>query len=135
MEGISEVAEARHVLYEEFDRYNKHQVHSTTGEIPSICFERAIGEGNSLFRPFSIRKPYTSRDDVFCLRVERMINAYRRVSLFGHEIQVPNAPLWEYVDIHMVPDLQKNIMKFRIWCNECTFHSLTLPLEGFRVYI
>jgi len=134
LEGISQVAEARHVLYEELDRYNNHQVHSTTGEIPSIRFQRAIGEGNSLFRPFSIPEPYTSRDDVFCLREERTINAYRRISLFGHEIQVPDAPLREQVDIHMIPDLEKNVMNLRIWCNKRMVHSLSLPLDGFRVH-
>jgi hypothetical protein len=51
-----------------------------------------------------------------------MINTYRRASLFGHAIQVSNAPLREYVDIRMVPYLEKNIMNFRIWHNEC-IHS------------
>lgn len=133
LEGVGEVVEARYDLQEELDRYNNHQVHSTTGEIPSIRFESAITEGNSLFRPFSIPRPYTSPNDVFCLREKRMINSYRRISLFGHDIQVPNAPLRQYVDIHMVPDLEKNIMDIRIWWNERMVHSLTLPLEGFRV--
>ncbi|OGO14926.1 MAG: hypothetical protein A2Z14_16925 [Chloroflexi bacterium RBG_16_48_8] len=135
LENIAEAAEAREVLHEELDRYNNHQVHSTTQEIPRIRFEKAIDEGNSLFRPFSIPEPFTSPDDVFCLREKRMINAYRRISLFGHDIQVPNTPLREYVDIHMVPNLEKNIMNIRIWWKERMVHSLTLPLEGFRVHI
>jgi len=134
LERIGEVVEARFVLYEEIDRYNNHQVHSTTGEIPNIRFERAIAEGNSLFRPFSLPRPYTSPKDVFCLRERRMVNAYRRISLFGHEIQVPNVPLREEVDIHMVPDLDKNIMEIRIWWNDCMAHSVTLPLQGFGVH-
>lgn len=134
LENIGEVAEARDVLHEELDRYNNHQVHSTTKEIPSIRFERAVTEGNSLFRPFSIPEPYTSANDVFCLREKRMVNAYRRISLFGNDIQVPNTPLREYVDIHMAPDPEKNIMDLRIWWNAVMVHSLTLPLEGFRVH-
>lgn len=134
LERIGEVVEARSVLHEELDRYNNHQVHSTTGEIPNIRFERAIAEGNSLFRPFSLPRPYTSPKDVFCLRERRMVNGYRRISLFGHEIQVPNVPLREEVDIHMVPDLDKNIMEIRIWWDNRLAHSVTLPLQGFRVH-
>jgi len=101
LENIGEVVEAREVLHDKLDRYNNHQVHSTTREIPRIRFERAVAEGNSLFRPFSIPEPYTSPDDVFCLREKRMVNAYRRISLFGIDIQVPHTPLREYVDVHM----------------------------------
>lgn len=63
-----------------------------------------------------------------------MVNAYRRISLFGHEIQVPNVPLREEVDIHMVPDPDKNIMEIRIWWDDHMAHSVTLPLQGFRVH-
>ena len=135
LENFRELADAREVLQEELDRYNNHQVHSTTGEIPRIRFERALAEGNSLIRPFSLPEPYTSPDDVFCLREKRMVNAYRRISLFGHDIQVPNTPLRVYVDIHMVPDPDKNTIDIRIWWNSSMVHSLTLPLEGFRVHL
>jgi hypothetical protein len=135
LENIAESVEATEVLQDELDRYNNHQVHSTTGEIPRIRFEKALAEGNSLFRPFSFPEPYTSLDDVFCLRERRMVNAYRRISLFGHEIQVPKTPLREYVDVHMVPDLGKSIMNIRIWWDNTMIHSLSLPLKGFRVHL
>jgi hypothetical protein len=44
-----------------------------------------------------------------------MVNGYRLISLFGHNIQVPQTPLREYVDVHMVPDLEKSMMDIRIW--------------------
>lgn len=116
-------------------RGDDHQVHSTTREIPNIRFARAMADSNSLFRPFSLPKPYTSSKDVFCLRERRIVNAYRRISLFSHEIQVPNVPLRENVDIHMVPDPQKNIMEIRIWWDDKMAHSLSLPLQGFRVHL
>ena len=59
LENIDSIEEGRAVLREELDRYNNHQVHSTTGEIPSMRFARALKEGNSLFRPFALPKPYT----------------------------------------------------------------------------
>jgi hypothetical protein len=135
LENISAVEDVRLVLKEEVERYNNHQVHSTTKEIPSIRFNRARRDGNSLFRPFSLPKPYTSPKDVFCLRETRVVNGYRRISLFNHTIEVPNVELYEDVDIHMVPDTAKQIMEIRIWWNAKMVHAVALPLEGFRVHL
>lgn len=63
-----------------------------------------------------------------------MVNAYSRISLFGHDIRVPHTPLREYVDIHMVSDPENNIMDLHIWLNDRMVHSLTRPLDGFRVH-
>lgn len=135
LENISSMEEARSVLREEVHRYNYHQVHSTTGEIPNIRFEKAKKLDNSLFRPFSLPKPYTSPKDVFCLRETRVVDGYRRISLFNHIIEVPNVELYEDVDIHMIPDTTKQAMEIRIWWNEKMVHSVDLPLQGFRVHL
>jgi len=63
-EGVKTIQGAQEVLENEVNRYNYHQVHSTTGEIPIIRFERAIKEKNSLFREFEIPPPYTSVKDI-----------------------------------------------------------------------
>ena len=93
IEKLTAIEEVRAVLREELDRYNNHQVHYTTGEVPSIRFDRARKEGISLFRPFVLPKPYTSTKDVFCLREKRTVNGYRKISVFNHEIPVPYVPL------------------------------------------
>ena len=131
LENLSVIEEARSVLKEELDRYNNHQVHSTTGEIPSIRFEKARKEGNSLFRPFVLPKPYTSAKDVFCLREKRMVNGYRKISFFNHEIEVPNVPLREEIEIHLVPDIQRDALEMRIWWENQMVHSVYLPLKDF----
>jgi hypothetical protein len=133
-ENLSAMEEVRSVLKAEVDRYNNRQVHSTTGEIPNIRFQKAKKEGNSLFRKFTIPKPYRSPKDVFCLRTSRMVNGYRRISLFKHQIEVPNVPLREDVDVHLVPDLTKQLMHIRIWWKDKMVHSMSLPLHGFRVH-
>ncbi len=69
--------------------------------------EKAGKEGNRLFRPFALPKPYTSAKDVFCLREKRMVNRYRKISLFNHEIAVPNVPLKEEVEVHLLPDTRR----------------------------
>lgn len=135
LENIATMEEARPVLREEVHRYNYQHVHSTTGEIPNIRFEKAKQLGNSLFRPFSLPKPYTSPKDVFCLRETRVVDGYRRISLFNHVIEVPDVELYEDVDIHMIPDTTKQAMEIRIWWNETMVHSVDLPLQGFRVHL
>ena len=133
-ENITTFEETRSVLREEIDRYNNHQVHSTTKEVPSIRFEKARAAGNSLLRPLSLPKPYTSVKDVFCLRETRMVDGYRRISLFNHKIEVPNVPLREYVEIHLVPDITRDVMDIRIWWNNKMVQSVSYPLKGFRVH-
>lgn len=131
LEKLATINEVRPVLKEEVNRYNNHQVHSTTTEIPSIRFEKAREEGNSLFRPFALPKPYTSIKDVFCLREKRMVNGYRRISLFNHEIEVPNVPLREEFEAHLIPDTRRQAMEIRIWWNNQMVHSVTYPLKDF----
>jgi hypothetical protein len=134
LEHISTPQGARPVLCEELDRYNDRQVHSTTKEIPSLRFERAKSVGNTLFRPFSPPKPYTCPEDVFCLRETRQVNGYRRISLFKHDIEVPNVQLYEQVEVHLMPDMVRQIMDIRIWSNDRMVHSVTYPLQEFHVH-
>ena len=134
LEKITALEEVRSVLRDEVDRYNNHQVHSTTGEIPGLRFENARKAGTSLFRPFSLPKPFTSTKDVFCLRDTRMLNGYRRISLFNQEIDVPHVPLHEDVELHMIPNLDKQILEVRIWWNHKMVHSINLPLADLRVH-
>jgi hypothetical protein len=133
-ENLSTIEEARMALKDEVDRYNNHQVHSTTKEIPAVRFNKALSSGNSLFRKFSIPKPYFSPLDIFCLRETRTINGYRRISLFNHLIEVPNVPLREQVDIHLIPEPERKVMRIRIWWDQQMVHSVDLPLKGFRVH-
>jgi len=135
LEGLTQLEEVRTVLREEVERYNNHQVHSTTREIPSLRFDKALAEENTLFRPFSLPKPYTSPKDVFCLRESRKVDAYRRISLHGHQIQMPRVPPHEEVAIHMIPDANKHVMELRLWWNDKMVHSLSLPLQGFKVHL
>jgi hypothetical protein len=132
-ENLAALEEVRGVLKAEVARYNN-QVHSTTREVPNIRFQQARKAGNSLFRKFTVPKPYHSPKDVFCLPASRMVNAYRRISLFNHEIEVPNVPLREDVDVHLIPDETKQLMHLRIWWKDKMVHSIALPLQGFKVH-
>jgi hypothetical protein len=135
LEHITALGEVRQVLREEVERYNQHQVHSTTKEAPAIRFDRALGQANSLFRPFSVPAPYTSADDVFCLQETRVTNGYGRISLFNHQIRVANVPLRERVDVHMVPNFEMEVMHVRVWHKEELAHTIDLPLQDFAVHL
>ena len=131
IEKITAINDARAVLKEELNRYNNHQVHSTTGEVPSIRFDKARKEGKSLFRPFALPYPYTSTKDVFCLRNTRRVNGYRKISLSNHDIPVPNVPLREEVEVHLVPDVARGALEVRIWWENRMVNSVTYPLREF----
>ncbi|MBI4294959.1 MAG: hypothetical protein HY669_02185 [Chloroflexi bacterium] len=131
IEKLTTIEEARAVLKAELNRYNNHQVHSTTGEVPSIRFEKARNERNSLFRPFALPKPYTSAKGVFCGREKLMVDGYRRISFFNHEIAVPNVPLREEVEIHLLPDAERDALELRIWYGNRMVQSVTYPLQEF----
>jgi hypothetical protein len=131
LDGISSFEDARLVLQAEVERYNNHQVHSTTGEIPAIRFDQAKAAGNSLFRPFSLPKPFTSLKDVFCLHATRTLNGYRKISLAGVEIEIPKVPIREDVELHMVP-LEPNLVEVRVWFERKMVHSFNLPAAKFK---
>jgi len=135
LEHITTLGDARPVLHEEIHRYNYHQVHSTTGEIPSIRFTNAKQAGNSLFRRFALPQPYTSAKDIFCLRDTRTVNGYCRISLFHHQIDLPQVPLYQDVDLHLIPDPAKQLIEVRIWWNEKLIESVSLPLADSRVHL
>jgi hypothetical protein len=127
LEKLSAMDDIRSVLQDEVQRYNNHQVHSTTGEIPRVRFEKALHTGNSLFRPFVLPRPYTSTKDVFCLRSTRMVNGYRKISLFNELIDIPNVPLRDNVDVHLVPDISRQALEVRVWYHHKMVRSLHVP--------
>jgi len=131
LEGISSMEDARLILKDEVDRYNNRQVHSTTGEIPSVRYDIAKKNGNSLFRPFSIPKPYSSLKDIFCLHDTRITNGYRKISFAGSEFEIPKVPTREDVELHLYP-LGTDSVEVRVWFERKLVHTFTLPISQFR---
>jgi len=117
-EGIKDISDAREVLASELKRYNSHQVHSTTGEIPDIRFYRAIDDKRSLFREFTVPSPFISTKDIFALRDNRVVNAYRKISINKLELNVSGVPLRERVYLRIAPDKNKGLAEIRFWYNK-----------------
>ncbi len=114
-ERISDIKQAQLVLNSLIQKYNYQWIHSTTGEVPYIRFQRALKENKSLFREFRIRPPYKSIKDIFCLRADRMVNSYRKVSINNLELRVPSAPLHERIQLRLIPDKESGLTEVRFW--------------------
>ena len=69
----------------------------------------------TLFRKFTIRPPFESVKDIFCLRVDRMINPYHKVSINKLELKVPKAPLHEKIQLQITPDRESSLSEVRFW--------------------
>lgn len=114
-ESIRTVHQAREVLKAEASRYNNHQVHSTTGEIPSLRFQKALDEKKSLFREFKVPPPFQSSKDIFCLRAERVVNPYRKISFNNLEFKISGVPIRETIQLRIVPDKDNGLAEVRFW--------------------
>lgn len=114
-ESIRTIDQARQILKAEVSRYNNHQVHSTTGEIPSLRFQQAIEKKKSLFREFSVPPPFESSKDIFCLRAQRIVNPYRKISFNKLEFRVEGVPIRGTVQLRIVPDRLSGMSEIRLW--------------------
>lgn len=116
-DDVTDIRDAQKVLAREIHRYNYRQVHSTTQEVPYFRFQRALEEKRSLFREFRVRPPYLSVKDIFCLRIERTIDSYRRISINNLQMKVNNAIPRKRVTLRIYP-LNKDISEIRFWCDD-----------------
>ena len=116
-ENITEIHTAQEILRHEVDRYNYQQVHSTTLEIPFVRFQNAVSEKKSLFREFSVKPPFESPKDIFCMRIERTVDAYRRISLHNFQVTVHNSHPRDMVTIRIYP-LNHDLLELRFWCRD-----------------
>lgn len=128
-ENIKMIDDARQVLLSEVDRYNNHQVHSTTGEIPSMRFQRAQEEKKSLFREFMVPPPFKSTKDVFCLLAERVVNPYRKISFNNLEFKLSGVSVRDTVQLHIVPNRDAGIAEIRFWRDNDFLGTQKIRLE------
>jgi hypothetical protein len=115
-EEVTAIQQAQRVLNQELYRYNYRQVHSTTQEIPYFRFQKALKQKQSLFREFTVKPPFQSAKDIFCLRMNRTVDAYRRVSVNNLQFKVHADPR-KQVNLRFYP-LNNQITEIRFWCEE-----------------
>jgi hypothetical protein len=112
---ITSIQEARKILKELVYDYNNKWIHSTTKEIPMVRLEAAVNSGRTLFRPFTIKPPFESSKDIFCLRNQRVVNGYRKITFKQAELLVPKSLPRDTVDLRIVPNVKKGLAEVRIW--------------------
>ncbi len=113
-EDVTDIQHAQRVLNQELHRYNYRQVHSTTQEIPYYRFQRALKQRQSLFREFTIRPPFQSVKDIFCVRMNRRADSYRKISISHLQFKVHADP-GNQVNLRIHP-LDHDISEIRCWC-------------------
>jgi len=116
-DNVTDIRQAQGVLNQEVHRYNYKQLHSTTQEVPYFRFQRALEERRSLFREFKVRPPFQSVKDIFCLRINRTIDPYRRISINNLQLKVNNATPRKIVTLRIYP-LSNDISEVRFWCDD-----------------
>lgn len=116
-DNTTDIRRARTFLYQEVQRYNYRQVHSTTLEVPYFRFQKALREKRSLFRQFQIKPPLQSVKDIFCLRAERTIDPYRRVSINNKQLPVNKANPNDRLTIRLYP-MTGGVTELRFWRND-----------------
>ncbi len=131
--GIKDINLARELLRKELNVYNTKRIHSTTGEIPMIRFNTAVKTGHTLFRPFEMPTPYESVKDIFALRVTRMTDGYRSISLKGTKLKVPHGACYVPVELRMYPDFTTKTIEVRFWQNKKFLGVTTVPLNELSI--
>ena len=113
-ESVTTLEAANHILAREVHHYNDVQVHSTTGEVPVRRFRQALGQRQSLWREFRLPSPLRSVKDLFALRLQRMVDGYRRVSVHGVSLQVRGASPGQLLTLRLYP-LRLDLTEVRCW--------------------
>ena len=82
---------------------------------PYLRFQRALKEKKSLFREFRVKPPFISPKDIFCLREERTVDRYKKVSLNNVELKVNGARWGAKVELRIYPNLRTGLAEIRVW--------------------
>jgi hypothetical protein len=115
-ENVKDIKHAQRILNWERDRYNYKQVHSTTREIPNRRFNSALEAKKSLFRTWTIPKPFLSYKDIFALRIERYIDGYSSVTIKNINFKLSDVEPRYPVDIRAYV-LDQDFYELRFWHN------------------
>lgn len=113
-ESITTVEQANRVLAREVHHYNHVQVHSTTGEVPARRLRQALRQRQSLWREFRLPPPLQSVKDLFALRLQRIVDAYRRVSVNRLPLKVQGASPGQVLTLRISP-LSPELAEVRFW--------------------
>lgn len=113
-ENVKDINHGQRILNHECNRYNYKLIHSTTHETPSRRFNSSLKAKNSLFRSWTIPRPFISPKDIFALRCHRIIDNYHSVYIKPLTIKLPGVESRYSVDIRIYI-LRKDFFEIRFW--------------------
>jgi len=53
--------------------------------------------------------------DIFCIRINKTVDAYHKISINGFKLRVRGVPLREKVEIQVVPNQESGVSELRFW--------------------
>ena len=68
---------------------------------------------NNIYLLISFILSYLLSKNIFCLRVNGMLNSYRRISINNLELRAPKLALHERIQLRIVPDKESGLFKVR----------------------
>lgn len=113
-ENVKDIGHGQRVLNYERERYNYYQIHSTTREIPARRFNSALEAKKSLFRSWTIPRPFTSIRDIFALRAQRFVDNYNSVTINNVKFKLSDVEPRCLVDIRIYI-LDQDFCELRFW--------------------
>lgn len=131
-ENVSDIRHGQEILNYERDRYNQRQVHSTTREIPYPRFQRALKEKQSLFREFTIKQPFKSTKDIFCLRYDRKADSYRKLSFNNLELKPNGVNPRDKVNMRIY-FMNNGLSEIRFWCKNNLVDVKTIKTKDLNI--
>ncbi len=75
---------------------------------------QVLEDNKSLFRKFEIKPPFKSVKDIFCIRINRIADAYRKISLNNVPFRVNNVNPRDNVNLRIYP-LNNGLSEIRFW--------------------
>lgn len=128
-ENVTTIAQANQILQREVYEYNYKRIHSTTGEIPYLRYQRALKDKKNVFRQFVVPPPYQSIRDIFCFRLNRTVDAYRTVSVNNLKLKFNNAPIHEEVNLRIYPYSTGGLSEVRFWYKDKLLDAQKIKTE------
>lgn len=129
---ISTIGKANQVLWNEVYLYNYKRVHSTTLEIPYLRFQRAQKENKSILRQFVIPPPFLTVKDIFCLRLDRIVDPYRQVALDKIKFRINKALLGRKINLRIHPNEKTSLADVRFWYKDQLLDSQKVKITALK---
>ncbi len=93
-----------------------------------------LKEKQTVLKPFFIRQPLQSPDDIFCYRFKRIVDAYRKISFNNLTFAIKGAPLHSEVDLRISFNMTTHLALIRFWHQDQFLGEQSVKMEDLKKY-